>query len=241
MSEKSGARPPPRRRLPGSADPAQGIFGELWVTVVQGVFHRAGDAAGVSAPRRAPCFSPRVAASAYVLLAASVGLGAAVLEACSEPTTSFGSPEIPGQTNPELVPTPDAGAVVAPVCDGGMPECGVSFAATLYPNLTGSWGCSHGGCHAAGGFPPTIESGDASATYEALSAYTMTSSQGPYAGEPFVLPCSTSPMQSTFLCAVSAPTCGAQQMPLATNGAPPLGTADLASISTWIGCGSPNN
>ena len=184
-----------------------------------------------------------MARSTYIpVLAFASAATAVVFLACSEPSPSFAQPEVPGQqVNPEIPPAQDAGQVVTSACDGGTPECGVSFAETLYPKLSGAWGCSHSGCHGDGTFPPTIAVGDAMATYQALVAYTHTAATGPYANEPFILPCSKDPTQSTFLCSVSAPTCGVQQMPLATYGAQPLGNADLASISAWIACGSPSN
>jgi hypothetical protein len=181
------------------------------------------------------------------MLALVAATGALAPMACSEPLPDYGPPE-PGGFTVMLPLDPDAEAMepeggVAPlVCDGGTPDCGVSWSGTLYPKLTGMWGCSNGGCHGDGTFKPTIAVGDASATYAALAGYTGTAITGsPYFGEPFVLPCSTDPTKSAFLCSVSAPTCGTALMPLAGTGATPLGAADLASIATWIACGAPNN
>jgi len=78
--------------------------------------------------------------------------------------------------------------------------------------------------------------GNATTVYSTFAAFT--SAMGAPGGLPYIVPGSTDPTKSSFLCSVDQTgTCGAL-MPL---GLTPLTPTDLSTITTWIQCGTPDN
>ena len=130
----------------------------------------------------------------------------------------------------------DGGAL----CNGNGPidggACAVSWKTDIWPKMSSSgvWGCANNKCHGATANDPSGLDGQDHA-YAILTAWTKT------AGKPYINPCSTDPDASSFLCNMSA-ACGTH-MPYPDNtiGTGPAAPADLATLTTWVQCGSPNN
>lgn len=117
-------------------------------------------------------------------------------------------------------------------CEAGA--CAVSFTNNLWPKMsaTGAWKCADGKCHGGNANSPSIDSADQA--YASLQAYKI-------GGKPYVLPCSTDPTASTFLCNIQG-TCG-QKMPLADITVMPTAPSaqEIVDIQTWVQCGAPKN
>ncbi len=206
-------------------------------------------------------------ASVAVLALAGVGCGGETttygaspegLKGATLPSPNSGNPP-PGQDAGANPPPDDAAATgdsggaqdsaVGPLGDAGVPPpvdsgagalCGVSWTTTIYPDLTNKWGCSAGGtCHGAG-TSPTMVNPTATSVYDSFKAFTP--AMGSPGGLPYILPGSTLPTQSSFLCSVDPTgTCGAL-MPLGdTAGNTPVTAQDLQNITTWVKCGAPLN
>jgi len=190
--------------------------------------------------------------ASVAVIAAS--LVAVCVAACGEPSPNYGpatglnrgylpSPTSTSTTAPP--PAEDSGApsgqdsgtmmtTTAPPSDSGA-SCAVSWSTTIYPLLTGAWGCSASACH-GGGTSPSITNNAASTVYTTLTNFKGADSTS----RPYILPGSTDPTKSTFLCSLTSPTCGTL-MPLGATVGNPVTTADVATLTTWIECGSPEN
>jgi hypothetical protein len=122
--------------------------------------------------------------------------------------------------------------------DAGFVDCGVSWANEIFPQMaaTGHWKCSDpSACH--GGLQSPMMTGDQSATYGNLRAYTMRFAPQKV---PYVLPGDPDPSASGIECNLTGSSCG-NRMPLATNGALLLDPTEAQMVDTWVKCGSPNN
>ncbi len=117
--------------------------------------------------------------------------------------------------------------------------CSVSFQTDLMPVLTGS--CSGQAlCHGSGEASESLLpiTGDAAATYDALTAYVLKDMSGSY-----VVPCDV--QASKLLCNLKLEVgenqngiCGSPLMPPGTEG---VSDAVLVTFTDWIECGAPNN
>jgi hypothetical protein len=204
--------------------------------------------------------SRRVLGGLFVL---SVCVGAAV--ACSnyEPpdVANYGppngidgkTPNSPSASGTSTPPSSGGDGGAASGGEGGTPAvsyacgapiaqttpCSVSWKADIYPKMVagGTWNCAGtGACHASATQP--VLAGDAHSFYTTLANYTGTTTNAPYASEPYLNPCSTDPAKSTFVCNTQATTpCGLAGMPLGQ----PIAAAGLTAISTWVACGAPEN
>jgi hypothetical protein len=188
---------------------------------------------------------------------AAVSVGGALTEACSsEPQPTYGTPQDLATTYPTgtgASPTPssstsaeaggtmtDGGTTDAPTVTGDGGACPVSWKATIYPALTGRWGCSSSVCHGTGDFQPLIENGDAGGVYANFVAFA--GAAGPPGGLPYVLPGSTDPSKSSFLCSIDPTnTCGTLMPYMDTAADTPVTAMDLQNVTTWVTCGAPDN
>ena len=184
--------------------------------------------------------------------ATTIGLAAVAMLGCSDPDTRFGSPGgLAGKQLPAPVLQGDGGAPPPPVDSGPPPEagppvdagpCAKSWKTDIFPSMlaAGPWQCgSAGACH-GGAQAPSITA-DATTTYNNLAAYTMKFAPADAGlGLPFILPGSTDQTKSAIYCNLSGTTCGTE-MPLVTTGAQSLGIMEIATLGTWVQCGSPNN
>jgi hypothetical protein len=137
---------------------------------------------------------------------------------------------------PEASDTPEAGDT-----DSGPPPvtdaCKVTWTKDIQPNMTagGKWACGNASCHGSGAFSPAL-GGSATDYYNTLVA---TSDMLATPALPFILPCSTNPAKSAFVCNVSGDSCGSQMPPLGNSvGAAEFSKSDIAMIKTWIACGA---
>ena len=159
--------------------------------------------------------------------------------------TAPGPPNSAGQdSNNNPAPAPSGGADAGPpaTCtplvtpEGGV--CSVQFTRDILIGKmsaagAGTWGCAASGCHdPQGGSQPHIDVQNPSATYLALYNNSK---------KPYVYPCSTDPSMSEILTSLGMgdTTNGVNHMPLG-NAALPT-PADIAMVTTWVGCGAPFN
>jgi hypothetical protein len=151
-------------------------------------------------------------------------------------STGEAGPDLDGSAAPEAAAdtgSPDTGAPST--------DCKVSWSKDIFPKMTatGAWQCGNAACHGPGSVIQPRMTNDPTTTYDNLAAYSLESPTGT-SSRPFLLPCSTNPSASVFLCVTTSSTCGAQ-MPLTSTGARALTPPEVAAIKTWIGCGAIDN
>jgi len=165
----------------------------------------------------------------------AVVIGAALVAACAlDDGHKYGNPSglqrgnLPGPT----ASSDGGGGGDAAQCDAGA--CAVSFMTNIWPKMsaTGAWKCADGKCHGGNANSPAIDSPDKA--YQSMQTYTI-------GGKPYVLPCSTDPTASTFVCNLQG-TCG-QKMPLADITVMPTAPTaqEIMDVQTWVACGAPYN
>ena len=144
----------------------------------------------------------------------------------------------------ENLPTPpaagDGGGEGGVLCNGNGPidggACAVSWKTDIWPKMSSSgvWSCANNKCHGATANDPSSLDGQDHA-YAILTKWTTTG------GKPYINPCTTDPDASSYLCNMNG-SCGTR-MPYPDNtiGSGPATPGDLATLTTWIACGSPNN
>jgi hypothetical protein len=135
---------------------------------------------------------------------------------------------------PEPSDTPEGGTGTM-----GGGDCKVSWSKDIYSKMgaAGAWQCASSACH--GGLQSPVLTGSATDFYNTLAATMVTSTDGTTT-LPFLLPCSTSPAKSDFVCVTASSNCG-PEMPAIGSGAVALTPTDVANVKTWIACGSLNN
>jgi hypothetical protein len=180
---------------------------------------------------------PRAARRTQSALLGAALVGSLVivgLAACAiDDEHKYGGPSVPQRANlPGPVGTDGGGGGDGAACEAGA--CAVSFTNNIWPKMsaTGAWKCADGKCHGGNANSPSIDSPDQA--YLSLQAYKI-------GGKPYVLPCTTDPTASTFVCNLQG-TCG-QKMPLAdiTVMPTPPTTQEITDLTTWVACGAPKN
>src|ERR1700690_2751687 len=186
--------------------------------------------------------------------ALALAVSAAVGSACSSTDLTYYGP--PGGLTGKKLPSPtetassegggmDGGgegssgsSAVAP--EAGTSACDASWATQIFPNTTasGHWKCADpSSCH--GGLQAPMMTSDPIATYKALAAYTM---QFAPSVLPYVLPGSTDATKSGIVCNLAGTDCGPQMpLPGVVDGTAALTAQEISTLTTWVGCGAPNN
>lgn len=161
-----------------------------------------------------------------------------VMLGCSSPTPNYGIGNGLRGSPPTAAGVQIADASVIPPgildasCDAA-PTCSVSWSTDIFPSMesTGPWQCASHTCH-GGSQAPAIKDGDPSGAYASLAVY-----KGTYSN-PYIVPCNTDPTSCSIICNLTANGCGST-MP--TGSGAPLTPTDLATLQTWVQCGSPLN
>lgn len=127
-----------------------------------------------------------------------------------------------------------AGSTPALYIDGGT--CSVSFSKDIEGLMSSAtaWNCVSSSCH--GGTQAPAITGTASVDYPVLAKYSLNFNR------PYINPCTTDPAGSSISCNLIPDSCDDMtQMPEPIGNNMKASAAQLATLTTWLQCGAPNN